>query len=50
MKKQSKKVSLACIICKQKNYSTNKSIEKKRLEINKFCRFCNAKTLHKEEK
>ncbi|MCU4117451.1 50S ribosomal protein L33 [Mycoplasma zalophi] len=49
MKKQSKKVSLACIICKHKNYSTNKSIEK-RLEINKFCRFCNAKTLHKEEK
>ncbi|QJG66899.1 50S ribosomal protein L33 [Mycoplasma phocoenae] len=49
MKKTSKKISLACFECKRKNYSTNKSIEE-RVIINKFCKWCNAKTLHKEEK
>ncbi|ENY68516.1 50S ribosomal protein L33 [Metamycoplasma auris 15026] len=48
MKKQ-KKVSLACQVCLHKNYSINKSNEK-RLEIKKFCKFCNSQTLHKEEK
>ncbi|TDU98128.1 50S ribosomal protein L33 [Metamycoplasma hyosynoviae] len=44
-----KKISLACSTCQHKNYTMNKSNDK-RLEINKFCKYCNSKTLHKEEK
>ncbi|WP_412031599.1 50S ribosomal protein L33 [Metamycoplasma buccale] len=47
--KSKKKITLACSECKNKNYTVNKSIES-RLEIQKFCKNCNAKTLHKEEK
>ncbi|MBN0919082.1 50S ribosomal protein L33 [[Mycoplasma] gypis] len=49
MKKKTNKINLACDVCKRKNYVTNKSIEQ-RMQLNKFCRYCNAKTLHKEEK
>ncbi|QCZ36498.1 50S ribosomal protein L33 [Mycoplasma nasistruthionis] len=48
--KSNNKVSIACELCKRKNYSTNKSAgNQKRLEIAKFCKNCNQKTLHKEE-
>ncbi|TPR53909.1 50S ribosomal protein L33 [Metamycoplasma neophronis] len=47
--KKTKKVTLACQECLQKNYSVNKSSEA-RLEIKKFCKHCNVQTLHKEEK
>jgi len=44
------KITLACNECKQRNYSTTK--EKKnhpeRMEIKKFCRFCNKHTEHRE--
>lgn len=46
------KLTLACTVCKQRNYETNK--EKKntpdRLELNKYCRFCKKHTLHRETK
>ncbi len=44
-----KKVSLACEVCKSKNYNTPKSIDE-RLEIKKFCKKCGLHTMHKEEK
>ena len=44
------KITLACNDCKQRNYNTTK--EKKnhpdRMEIKKFCRFCNKHTPHRE--
>ncbi|WP_024543815.1 50S ribosomal protein L33 [Metamycoplasma salivarium] len=46
---KTKKISLACSECKHKNYSVNKS-NNARLEIKKFCKYCNKQTLHKEEK
>ena len=46
------KITLACTDCKQRNYNTTK--EKKnhpdRMEIKKFCRFCNKHTNHRETK
>ena len=46
------KITLACTDCKQRNYSTTK--EKKnhpdRMEIKKFCRYCNSHTNHRETK
>ncbi|RMA77563.1 large subunit ribosomal protein L33 [Metamycoplasma subdolum] len=47
--KSTKKVSLACQVCFRKNYYTKKS-NSARLEIKKFCSFCNKQTEHKEEK
>ncbi|AZG68599.1 50S ribosomal protein L33 [Mycoplasma struthionis] len=47
--KKGKKVSLACQECLHKNYVLAKSSEA-RLELNKFCKYCNKSTLHKEEK
>ncbi|TCG10532.1 50S ribosomal protein L33 [Mycoplasma todarodis] len=44
-----KKVILACEVCRSRNYSTPKSVTE-RLTKNKFCKKCNAQTLHKEEK
>ncbi|UWD34069.1 50S ribosomal protein L33 [Mesomycoplasma molare] len=43
------KITLACEICKAKNYVKNKSITE-RLFVKKFCKKCNVQTLHKEEK
>ena len=46
------KITLACSECKQRNYETkkNKKNDPDRLEMNKYCRFCNKHTLHKETK
>ncbi|WGI36871.1 50S ribosomal protein L33 [Mesomycoplasma lagogenitalium] len=44
------KITLSCQECKSKNYVKNKSVSALRLTINKFCKKCNKKTLHKEEK
>jgi len=43
-------ITLACGECKQRNYTTtkNKKTHPDRLEIKKYCRFCNKHTLHKE--
>lgn len=47
-----KKAALACSICGSRNYSKSVSEGKKgeRLEINKFCKYCNQYTLHRETK
>ncbi|MCL1998518.1 MAG: 50S ribosomal protein L33 [Turicibacter sp.] len=46
------KITFACNDCKQRNYNSTK--EKKnhpdRMEIKKYCRFCNKHTSHRETK
>ncbi|MEG6587004.1 50S ribosomal protein L33 [Dendrosporobacter sp. 1207_IL3150] len=45
-------VTLACVECKQRNYQSNKNKKNDpdRLEFNKYCKFCQKHTLHKETK
>ncbi|MFH1854506.1 MAG: 50S ribosomal protein L33 [Candidatus Omnitrophota bacterium] len=45
-------IIIACTECKRRNYTStrNKKKQTKRLEINKFCKFCRKRTAHKEEK
>jgi large subunit ribosomal protein L33 len=45
-------IILACTECKQRNYtsSKNKKTNPDRLEIKKYCKFCNAATVHRETK
>ena len=45
-------ISLACVECKRRNYSTmkNKKNDPDRLEVNKYCRFCRKHFPHKEVK
>ncbi|GAA3021881.1 50S ribosomal protein L33 [Tetragenococcus solitarius] len=47
-----KKAVLACSICGSRNYTKTTSQRKdgQRLAINKFCKYCNKHTLHKETK
>jgi large subunit ribosomal protein L33 len=44
------KVTLACEVCKRRNYSTtkNKTNDRERIEMQKFCRWDRQHTLHKE--
>jgi len=44
------KITLACGECKQRNYNTmkNKKNDPDRLEMRKYCRFCQKHTMHKE--
>jgi len=51
-KMATKKAALACSVCGSRNYSKSVSEGKKgeRLEINKFCKYCNQYTLHRETK
>ena len=52
------KVILACTECKQRNYNTMKNKRNNpdridnpdRIELMKYCKFCNKETLHKETK
>lgn len=46
------KVTLACTVCQNRNYSTYKSlaISGERLSINKFCKHCGKHTKHTETK
>lgn len=46
------KVKLACTECKQRNYDTmkNKRNTTDRIELKKFCKFCNKHTIHRETK
>jgi large subunit ribosomal protein L33 len=43
-------VTLACEDCKRRNYITTKSKinDRERIEMKKYCRFCNHHTAHKE--
>ncbi len=43
-------VTLACEVCKRRNYITmkNKNNNRERIEMKKYCRFDHKHTLHKE--
>ncbi|MEE9436898.1 MAG: 50S ribosomal protein L33 [Candidatus Adiutricales bacterium] len=45
-------VTLACDACKQRNYTTTKNKHRTpgKLELKKYCRFCQKHTLHRETK
>lgn len=45
-------VTLACTVCKNRNYQTNKNKKNHpdRLELSKYCKFCKKHTPHKETK
>ncbi|PWA12969.1 50S ribosomal protein L33 [Pueribacillus theae] len=46
------KLILACSVCGSRNYSThkNKQNHMARMQIKKFCKRCNAHTIHHETK
>ncbi|RKD67543.1 LSU ribosomal protein L33P [Sinobaca qinghaiensis] len=46
------KVGLACTTCLSRNHITekNKQTQTHRIEMKKFCKHCNAHTLHRETK
>lgn len=43
-------VTMACTTCKQRNYITNKNKKTNpdRMELKKFCKYCNDHILHRE--
>jgi len=43
-------VTLECTQCKRRNYSTvkNKKNNPDRIELKKYCKYCNSHTAHKE--
>ncbi|MBW7957827.1 MAG: 50S ribosomal protein L33 [Deltaproteobacteria bacterium] len=45
-------ITLACTECKRRNYSTtkNKKTTPDRLELKKYCKFCQKHTVHRETK
>jgi large subunit ribosomal protein L33 len=45
-------ITLACTECKQRNYTTTKDKKKtaEKVELKKYCKFCNSHTLHRETK
>ncbi|MBU4534087.1 MAG: 50S ribosomal protein L33 [Eubacteriales bacterium] len=45
-------VTLACTQCKRRNYQTNKNKKNDtgRIEMKKYCKWCDTHTLHKETK
>ncbi|MEC2326294.1 50S ribosomal protein L33 [Lederbergia lenta] len=47
-----KKTTLACASCGSRNYTTEgkSAATLERLEVNKYCKRCNAHTVHKETK
>ncbi|MBC7293893.1 MAG: 50S ribosomal protein L33 [Thermoleophilia bacterium] len=46
------RVTLACQECKRRNYTTmkNKRNDPERIELRKYCKWCDTHTLHKETK
>ncbi|WP_010170039.1 50S ribosomal protein L33 [Bacillus coahuilensis] len=47
----SQKQTLECSTCGSRNYSTPKKEQQgERLEVKKYCKHCNAHTLHKQTK
>jgi len=46
------KIIMACTECKQRNYNTkkNKQNDPDRIEMKKYCKFCQKHTVHKETK
>lgn len=45
-------ITLVCTECKHENYNTpkNKKNDPDKMELNKFCKYCNKSTKHKEKK
>lgn len=43
-------IALSCSSCGARNYKTTKARGQAPLELKKFCKTCNAHTLHKESK
>lgn len=44
-----KKVALACSVCGSRNYMvTKKQTRADRLQVKKYCKYCDAHTLHRE--
>ena len=45
-------IKLVCTKCKRANYWTRKNRKKveRKIELAKFCKWCKAKTKHKEQK
>jgi large subunit ribosomal protein L33 len=45
-------ILLSCQECKRKNYSItkNKKTQSGKLEVKKYCKFCDKHTVHKETK
>ena len=45
-------ITLVCTECKHKKYVTvkNKKNTTDKLQLNKYCKWCNKSTVHKEEK
>jgi large subunit ribosomal protein L33 len=43
-------ITLACTVCKARNYKTTKKRGTEPLEIKKFCSRCGTHTLHREQK
>lgn len=43
-------ITMRCTVCKRRNYYTNKNkkVVERKIELQKFCEWCRAKTLHKE--
>jgi large subunit ribosomal protein L33 len=43
-------ITLACSICKRRNYVTEKNRinDRERIELKKFCRWCRQHTVHRE--
>lgn len=52
MSSQDRLFKLACSECNRVNYwtSKNKKLVTKKIELNKFCKWCNKRTPHKELK
>jgi len=52
MKKKKHLIKLQCQVCKKDNYFTYKSkgAKEKKLEMQKFCKWCKKHTKHKEKK
>ncbi|WP_084600251.1 50S ribosomal protein L33 [Pontibacillus litoralis] len=45
------KIILACAECMNRNYSTDRSAgSEQRLEVRKYCKYCNKHTMHRETK
>lgn len=46
------KVILTCTVCLSRNYTTirNRKNSSERMQLNKYCKKCDAHTLHKETK
>ncbi len=45
-------VSLECEVCGNRNYTTtkNKKVQKGKITLRKYCRYCKKHTIHKEVK